>query len=710
MVAPGSTGHSLDILLKFTLDAAANDRVQRGVSTLEEELKRLGTAFPGKQLAQDTEKFNTQLKATEKTAKQTSETLRTEARLLTKQAGDMIDGLKNAQLKAAREVANTVAGISRSAGLLGTGILGGAFALANKYVKDAERATAVTVAWERAQESLQKSGLRVGAVLAREALPLLEEAARLASKAAGFIESNPAIVQAALNTGKLLVGISILGTVVEKGIKLTADVKYLATIPAQLEAARLQESAAKKQLEAALLQAKGTGISGGKGPGGIGNIGGLLTAVAAFVPSSNSPAKAFGEDIGKSLTGSLGLVARAGEAASASLGNVAASLSPNMESALKAFEQYQNDNLAATQNYLNEKKSIEQSALESSRQANQGYAQDLHRINTQLSAAISNATKSYNQELARAEADNAKQRAQIIRDAGEEIARVEEQLQETLRKNRLEHETRTADLIAARDALGLAKENQRFNQEQSEARNEANQEIAQRRRDIGQRLADLQQSYEQERAERLADYQARLAEIRSNTSQQLAELRQKHQDELRQIQVDRNTKLRELNNTLNEERKQRHAAFIGQIRDLDAGLLGEKRLRDQHQAAMLSDLDKFLAEYRRKVGQIASLAGASGSAGGFAEGGYTPNVPSTARVSEKGYEFYLSNRTTRAAEAMIGGRLTQQGLLAALSGMGGSRSGVVYQDQRRFSGEYTNAIRRTIQEDMVEHLERIFKD
>lgn len=47
MVAPNATGSSLDILLKFVLDQAANDRVQRGVSTLGEELKKLEGSFPG---------------------------------------------------------------------------------------------------------------------------------------------------------------------------------------------------------------------------------------------------------------------------------------------------------------------------------------------------------------------------------------------------------------------------------------------------------------------------------------------------------------------------------------------------------------------------------------------------------------------------------------------------------------------------------------
>ena len=63
---------------------------------------------------------------------------------------------------------------------VGTGTVGGIFALAGKYVKDAKEATETTEAWEEANKRLQKSGQRAGAVLAEAALPLLEKAAQLA--------------------------------------------------------------------------------------------------------------------------------------------------------------------------------------------------------------------------------------------------------------------------------------------------------------------------------------------------------------------------------------------------------------------------------------------------------------------------------------------------------------------------------------------------
>jgi hypothetical protein len=108
--------------------------------------------------------------------------------------------------------------------------------------------------------------------------------ADVAEKAAAFTEAHPEIVQAALNVGLLTAGFGALATAVSKGIKLVADVKYLATLPVQIEAARMQDRAADKQLQAALLRAKelGVDVPGGKGAGG-GLLAGAGIPIAAIV-------------------------------------------------------------------------------------------------------------------------------------------------------------------------------------------------------------------------------------------------------------------------------------------------------------------------------------------------------------------------------------------------------------------------------------------
>src|SRR6185503_284668 len=389
--------------------------------------------------------------------------------------------------------------------------------------------------------------------------------------------------------------------------------------------------------------------------------------------------------------------AKGGRSAVSGTGGLAASA--QFESVLKAYEQYKQDDLSAVQKHYADRKKIMADALASEQKSNAQYAASVAKVRSQTTSDLSSAARDFQAANEKAEVDYQTSRAQIIRDGNQEIEQLQADLQERLRKNQKEHEERVFDLTNSRDALGLAKERNRFKDEQSEARREAKQEIAQRRQDIAQRLSDLAQSYEQERAQRQADYEARRAEIMANQRQQLAELQAQHAAELREIQQNKVDRIRELDDQYNEERKRRYQQLLQNIRDLDAGLLGEKNLKAQYYAASLKELDAFLAKY--KAGQASLLAAA---VPGKAEGGYTAGL---VRTGERGYEYVMTHNTTRAAEAMIGGRLTQEGLMSALAGAG-SRQSVTWNDQRRFDGSYTNEIRRANRADTLELLKGIF--
>ena len=68
-----------------------------------------------------------------------------------------------------------------------------------------------------------------------------------------------------------------------------------------------------------------------------------------------------------------------------------------------------------------------------------------------------------------------------------------------------------------------------------------------------------------------------------------------------------------------------------------------------------------------------------------------------------GREFVMTNQTTKAAENVIGGNLTQQRLLQALAGGGGSKR-VSYYDSRRFDASVSANDRRMIANDTINAL------
>jgi len=85
------------------------------------------------------------------------------------------------------------------------------------------------------------------------------------------------------------------------------------------------------------------------------------------------------------------------------------------------------------------------------------------------------------------------------------------------------------------------------------------------------------------------------------------------------------------------------------------------------------------------------------AAGGYTFGGLIQSHPQ---------EFVTNPATTRALERMIGGRLNQQNLIAAVSGGG---QNITLNDSRRFDGTYTKSMRREVRESTLETLREVFK-
>lgn len=166
-------------------------------------------------------------------------------------------------------------------------VVGGIFAAANKYVNSAKEATEVTVAWKKAQDSLNESGMRIGAVLAQEALPLLKQAAELAEKIASFTEKHPEMIGVALKAGLLAITLGTIGKAVSGGIRLYADFKMDAALTLQMTAAELQLQAARMQINASGVKslvpggaAPATGAAGSMGAGVTGVLGKTIAGVA----------------------------------------------------------------------------------------------------------------------------------------------------------------------------------------------------------------------------------------------------------------------------------------------------------------------------------------------------------------------------------------------------------------------------------------------
>lgn len=700
-----------------------------------DELEKISESFEGIQKSSEEE-----LDAAIKASNVKNSLYTKEAAALSRQATII---QRNVQVL--RNQAQQLQQISQVGLALGTGVVGGIFAFATKYVRDAKIATVTTVEWKKAQDDLAKSGQRIGAVFAQESLPLLKKATELARQAAGFVEKHPEIIHAALNAGLVVAGLSAVGLAVSKGIKLYADQLYLSSIPLQLEAGRLQFAAATAQLQAARLRAGETGMLFAPKEiqsvaGGAASLTGtLLSATAAIVIGvivakhavdlvnlvlEKSGASKVIADAQKQIAETSrrpypGYIPRNVSASSTNVGTngsggtvggrgmglrTTTSDSQLQEQALRAYENYTSEDLELIQKHYSDRQKIISDSLKAETKENEDYARNTTKVRTQLGKSISESTKSYEEQSRRAETENAQQRSQIIRDSGTEILRMEQDLQENLRGLLSGHEDKMADLSASRDALGLVKEQESYNRERGEEIRQANIEISRKREDLGIRLSDLQENFQQERDQRLSDYKVRLEELRASAAEQLNEMRIQHDAEIAEIQNNRAERVRELNTQFEEERKRRYNFFIAQIRDLDASLLGEKDLRDRRQKEMLVELDKFLLSYKTKTATLYTNTPAvtGRSAGGYA--GYGLHLLGDAAGGGRGKrEYILDGDLTELAERVLGGQLSQQKFASLLSSAGSGRGGsFTYNDSRRIDSRISDVDRQRIMDDTYE--------
>lgn len=717
-----SNEKTLQILLRFALDSQAIARVKGGVSSIEKELDSLR-----------------------------GKAIQTQKELLE---------IKEASQQAGKSFAKIFA--------TGAGITGGVFAIASKYVADAKVATDTTKEWLAQTERLASAQSRIGAVFAKEALPLLKQAADLAGKAATFVEQNPDIVKAALNVGLVTATIGALGMAVSKGIQLYADAKMIIVGAQQLMAGKLMAQAAQEQLAAAAASKMSGGqiaqnLRGNLGLGGgaaagsailpivttvvsllvgsylgtkLGNMGGkaiygndweekgfgdtmkdvwkttrqivllasplhLLSGEAEKlgIISNNTRVSIF--ELQKSILG-LGDSSKNGIGAKVDSSNLskARQVTDTEKQIVDAYVQMLEDEKRATEQYHADRNRLLAQYNRQSFEMSSQHARQVAQAERQYQQTLTSITANYQQQSVTSEQNYNAQRQQIIRDGGEAIRQIEQRHQENLRRLTEEHNERVTDLVSSRDALGLVKEMRDFNKRKAELDRETNQEIAARRRDLAIRLQDMAKAHAQERAQRLNDYKTQLLEAK----QQYDEEKKQREDEYRAQSFAafkaKTEALKQLDEQYKAEKQKRREAFVSQVKELDSTLQNEQKRKREYYAIMLKDVEAFMKAYRESLPSADDVSsGGSGHKGSFPvrdQGGYAQRGL-YALAQDGRREFVLSGATTKAAEAAIGGALSQSNIMRSMAG----RGSITVYDHRRFDSRLTAEDRREIQNDTM---------
>jgi hypothetical protein len=740
MVAPSGSagnGQSFDVLLRFITDLVGEDNVKalgkdmsdlqkqvdasaKSISNAEAFLRRLNKELSnlksqqatvrqgstewqnlGQRISNVTETIrfqNNQLKETKALNKDLTEELNKQAR-----AQQQLEANGMKALSVMSRASGVLNGISNSLVIGGTAITGTLLKAANDYINSLEVQNELSREWKAANDSVKQSYAAIGQVAASEILPFLQQGAALAERIAGFLQQNPEIVGAAVRIGLIALTLGVIGKALAGGIKLVADTTTIAASATNLLASTNNLLAAGGMQTAATTFA--ATISVVLLPALVilaGILSGVLVGLLAYeaIAKNSNGALPDLETLGtqtltilkaktKELFGEFNMGI---DEATAGVSE----FTDKTKELVQAFAEMREQEAEARSKYQAEVRRINDRANSASIKAAQDSANRIKQINQKADADRASIISRFTSESATEQANFEAERAKIIRDGGLEIQRIEEDRLEKVRKLTMDHNEREADLAANRDALGLVLNQRRFDREREEIDRATNLEVAKRRQDIAVRLQDQANQFALERQQKRAQF---LQDLKDNAEKRKADLeaeRDAAAQRQREIAQQRSQELREAASQHREEMRRIRQAFIDKVRDLDASLLNEQNRKRQAYATNLRDLESFLAQERalRRSGGGGST-GSGTSPRGFSTGGYAFNE----LIQTHGKEFIAKESTTRQLERMIGGRITQQNLVGAVAAGTGAGSSIIWNDTRRFSGEYTKSMRRSVQQD-----------
>jgi hypothetical protein len=674
----------------------------------------------------------------------------------------------------------------------------GGLAWASKYVASVKESTATVQEWRLGLDSLKTSQDRVGAVLADALLPLLEKAASLAGKVVTFVEANPQVIRAALNTAGAVLALSAIGIAATKGFKIYADIGYTLATAKQVAASAAMEAAAAQQViagqemvVAANIMATGVPAAGAAGAGlagaagTVGGTGALAVGTAAIAQGYrlNSAGQLINSATGRYASVSQGMEANVGTeglgglggggflgflkslplyffgamkdtfteiemaqkeanaqalldttgvgdswekqggwpgfwdklmgitkpyagaidvttgqrvttyggvAAPGTAGGAPAGPTPGsaayvdlfMKQQLPMFEEYEKQKTSVTDSYNKQRLSLDTTYERQRTDTVANYNKQRASLEADYSKSTSREMRDFTLSESQAWEDYYSRRSGEAATFGEESLRAEQDHQREMRKLLEDHNDKVEGFAATRDALGYAREMRDYERKRRDAEEEYATNQGRRNKDYARAMYDMELQFRKERARTIAAYRQRSADQAQDHKEQMDQMAVENAETLSRLESDYLDQKTELEKTYNDALTTLSKALRDRINDLDVSILGDYVYVHNKIAEETIRFRTWLA------GMAASLAAGYGGSGGGgnklkAAGGYAGFGSYT--LGEEGREFVLSNMSTRLAERVVGGQLSQHRLISAMLNMGGG-GGYVDNRKMEFNG------------------------
>lgn len=306
----------------------------------------------------------------------------------------------------------------------------------------------------------------------------------------------------------------------------------------------------------------------------------------------------------------------------------------------------------------------------------------------------SKAMSSFQEELAEMEADYYASRAEAAADYGLEVARAEQDHQKEMRRMQEDSADRQRSAIRARDALALLEEVRSYQRDRGRAEEDYRIEAARRSEDFARQLAEMEINFQKQQKQREKAYQEELAALQERLDDEKQMLADQAEKEGEILENSRANQARDLyeqktgeEDTLNESYERQTNDLASNLRDqqivannaYDEAVAAaenrwksERQLRGIYLPGELAELDAHYQARRESLQAFMDQAilivrPRGGSYPERQSGGYSAGH-GLHMLGERGREFVMDAPTTRRAETLAGGGLTQDRLLAAMAG------------------------------------------
>ena len=695
------------------LAAAWMDKTQRETLNAQERFEASGAA----KSVERAKKFLSEKKLREiEAAKEAADKAIEEEKRVTEAAKKEYEARLKSQTETVKKVGLVAAGIAAAS----AGVLYKALGYAQQYIAATEDNTQLTERWGDATKEINDAQLKIGKTLAIAILPALEKAADLVVKVADWMEANPEAVSAGLK------GIAAIATMASIVSGLTAVILVAQKTAVVLKAIQLAMAATAGYGTAAAAATRGlvtagatTGIMATVMPLALAALPVIIAAVAGYfalkglgAATGTTPKEGItaGQRVlAMSAKGWMQLFdvldggARKSEAelwksakALVGLGDAAETAASKLENAAAAEKA--SSVVAAYQSYKEAQLSIEKTYDEQILAANSAAKSQMLALEKTHASNVANILKNAASQIAsimasmeKSAADYAENIAQINADGKQALEDEEKTHQENLRKLAEDHAEKVQVLTNSRDAIGLAMENRAYKKsvaDENSRHRDAEKRISE---SIAKQLEQARKAYE----EQLLAQQESLKAAEVARAEALAAENEAYIEQAKQIAENNAEALRAAEKQYNDENRAQEQAFSEQLRALDSNLLSDKQIRDAMYKQTLTDAQVWADAYALALASATGTPAPIMDAGGYA-------VRGTYKLAENGApEFVMAGGTTKMAERLIGGSLTQERLLA---GLAGNKKEITLNDHRRFDSRLSVADRNQIRADTVKVL------